>query len=133
VGGGGTDADLATLRGWLTGSDVPPGLAIDTDLRWTVLQALIANGRAEATEIEAELDRDRTASGERAAAQAHAMVPTAAAKEETWRQLTGQEVLANSTQRAMLLGFYHPAQGELTARQVSKFFSGGDTTWARRA
>jgi aminopeptidase N len=127
-----TDADLATLRGWLTGSEVPPGLAIDTDLRWTVLQALIANGRAEPAEIESELDRDRTASGERAAAQAHAMVPTAAAKEETWRRLTGAEILPNSLQRAMLLGFHHPAQLALTAPYVSRFFEVVDEVWATR-
>jgi aminopeptidase N len=127
-----TDADLATLRGWLTGSDVPPGLAIDTDLRWSVLQALIANGRAEPAEIEAELDRDRTASGERAAAQTHALVPTAAAKEETWRRLTGAEILPNSLQRALLLGFFHPAQLALTAPYVSRFFEVVDEVWATR-
>jgi aminopeptidase N len=127
-----TDADLATLRGWLTGSEVPPGLAIDTDLRWSVLQTLIANGRAEPAEIEAELDRDRTASGERAAAQAHALVPTAAAKEETWRRLTGAEILPNSLQRALLLGFFHPAQLELTAPYVSRFFEVVDEVWATR-
>ena len=127
-----TDADLATLRGWLTGTGVPPGLAIDTDLRWSVLQTLIANGRAEPAEIEAELDRDRTASGERAAAQAHALVPTAAAKEETWRRLTGSEILPNSLQRALLLGFFHPAQLELTAPYVSRFFEVVDEVWATR-
>jgi aminopeptidase N len=127
-----TDADLATLRGWLTGSEVPPGLAIDTDLRWSVLQTLIANGRAEPAEIEAELDRDRTASGERAAAQAHALVPTAAAKEETWRRLTGAEILPNSLQRALLLGFFHPAQLDLTAPYVSRFFEVVDEVWATR-
>ena len=58
------------LRGWLDGDGVPAGLAIDTELRWTLLHALVAAGAAGPTEIEAELDRDRTASGERAAAQA---------------------------------------------------------------
>ena len=56
---------------------MPAGLTIDTELRWTLLQSLVANGAAGADEIEAELDRDRTASGEREAAHAHALVPTA--------------------------------------------------------
>jgi aminopeptidase N len=127
-----TDADLAILRGWLTGTGVPPGLAVDTDLRWTILNALVALGKAEPAEIEAELDRDRTASGVRAAALARALVPTAAAKEETWRLLTGADVLANSMQRAMLYGFYHPAQLALTAPYVSRFFEVIDEIWATR-
>ena len=77
------------LRGWLDGDDVPAGLTIDTELRWALLQALVANGAAGAAEIEAELDRDRTASGEREAALARALVPTPEAKAETWRALTG--------------------------------------------
>jgi aminopeptidase N len=127
-----TDSDLATLRGWLNGTGVPSGLAVDTDLRWTILNTLVALGKAEPGEIEAELDRDRTASGDRAAAQARALIPTAAAKEEAWRLLTGQDVLTNSTQRSMLFGFFHPAQLELTAPYVSKFFDVIDEIWATR-
>jgi aminopeptidase N len=127
-----TDADLAVLRDWLDGTAVPQGLTIDTDLRWSLVNALIANGRADPAEIEAELDRDRTASGERAAAQAHALVPTPASKEETWRRLVGDERLPNSLQRSMLLGFYHPAQLALTAPYVSRFFEVVDEIWATR-
>ena len=127
-----TDADLAIVRDWLSGRNVPPGLTIDTDLRWSLLSALIACGKAEPGEIEAELERDRTVSGERAAAQANALVPTAAAKEETWRRLTGDEKLPNSLQRSLLFGFYHPAQLELTAPYVTRFFEVVDDVWATR-
>src|SRR6185369_16394440 len=109
-----TDDELAVARGWLDGEGIPAGLAIDTDLRWTLLSTLVAAGKAGPAEIQAELDRDRTASGERAAAQAQALVPTVEAKAETWRRLTGDEKLANSLQRALLLGFQHPSQLALT-------------------
>jgi aminopeptidase N len=127
-----SDADLTVLRNWINGVDVPAGLTIDTDLRWAVLNALVALGQSAPGEIEAELDRDRTASGERAAAQAHALVPTAASKAETWRRLTGEDVVPNSINRALLLGFWHSAQLELTAPYVTKFFDVVDEIWATR-
>jgi aminopeptidase N len=127
-----TDADLDLLKGWLDGVDVPAGLTIDTDLRWSVLSALVAAGVAAEREIEAELDRDRTASGERAAAQARALLPTPESKADTWRRLTGEEKLSNWLQRSLLLGFHHPSQLELTAPYVSKFFDVVDEIWATR-
>jgi aminopeptidase N len=125
--------DLATVRSWLDGTDVPEGLAIDTDLRWSLLSTLVAHGAADTAEIEAELDRDRTASGERAAATARTLVPTAEAKAEAWRQLTGDEELANWLQRSLLLGFYHSSQLALTEPYVPKFFDIVDEIWASRS
>jgi len=127
-----SDVDLAMLRGWLDGAGVPDGLAIDTELRWTLVEALVAAGKAGSDEIEAELDRDRTASGERAAAQAHALKPTPESKAETWRRLTGDEKLPNWLQRALLQGFQHPSHIELTAPYVPKFFDVVDEIWATR-
>ena len=127
-----SDADLAVLRGWLDGTGVPDGLAIDTELRWTLVEALVAAGKAGSDEIEAELDRDRTASGERAAAQAHALKPTPESKAETWRRLTGDEKLPNWLHRALLQGFQHPSHVELTAPYVPKFFDVVDEIWATR-
>jgi aminopeptidase N len=124
--------DLAVLRSWLSGADVPTGLAIDTDLRWSLLSTLVAHGAAEPGEIETELDRDRTASGERAAALARALVPTSESKAETWRRLTGDEKLPNWLQRALLQGFHHPSQLELTLAYREKFFDIVDEIWASR-
>jgi aminopeptidase N len=122
--------DLATLRGWLEGRDVPPGLAIDTELRWTLVSTLVSHGAAPPEEIETELDRDRTASGERAAAQARALVPTAEAKAETWRRLTTDGELPNWLQRSMLQGFHHHRQLELTQPYIGAFFEVVDQIWA---
>jgi aminopeptidase N len=125
-----TPADLATLRGWLDGEGVPEGLAIDTELRWTLLSALVANGAAGPAEIEAELDRDRTAGGEREAATAHSLVPTAESKAETWRRLTSGEKLPNWLLRSLLTGFQHSTQVELTAPYASKYFEVAAEVWA---
>jgi len=126
------DADLALLRAWLDGRDVPAGLAIDTELRWLLVQALVANGAAGPDEIEAELDRDRTAGGERQAALARALVPTPESKAETWRRLVTDHELPNWLARAMLQGFQHPAQVELTAPYAARYFEAVADVWAHR-
>ena len=120
------------LRGWLDGVEVTAGLTVDTELRWTVLQSLVANGAAGAAEVDAELARDRTASGEREAAYAHALVPTAENKAAVWAQLTGPEALPNWRNRALLQGFTHPAQVELVAPYREKYFATVGQVWASR-
>jgi aminopeptidase N len=125
-------ADLAALRGWLAGDAVPAGLPIDTELRWSVLQSLVANGAAGEAEIAAELATDRTASGEREAALARALIPTAANKAAVWQRLTGDGALPNWLHRSLLQGFQHPAQVELTAPYAPTFFAAVGPLWARR-
>ena len=124
--------DLATLRGWLNGGEVPAGLTVDTELRWTVLQALVANGAAGVEEVDAELAKDRTASGEREAAYAHALVASPENKAAVWAQLTGPEALPNWRHRALLQGFAHPAQVELMAPYRDKYFEAVGQVWATR-
>ncbi|BCB84620.1 aminopeptidase N [Phytohabitans suffuscus] len=125
-------ADLAVLRGWLDGAGVPEGLTIDTELRWSLVQSLTAKGGAGSDEIEAELARDRTASGEREAAYARALLPTPEAKAEVWRRLTGPEALPNWEHRSLLQGLQHPVQVELTAPYVEPYFATVRQVWDLR-
>jgi aminopeptidase N len=122
-------ADLDVLRGWLTGDGVPKSLAIDTELRWSLVSALVAEGAAGTEDIDAELDRDRTASGERSAATARALIPTPEAKAEAWRRLTAQTV--QNWLRALLLGFYHPSQLALTRPYMPAYFDAIGRFWAK--
>jgi aminopeptidase N len=126
------EEDLAVLRGWLAGEGVPAGLPIDTELRWSVLESLVAKGAAGAEEIDAELAGDRTASGEREAALARALLPTAANKADVWARLTGAEALPNWLHRSLLQGFQHPAQVELTAPYAERFFDSVGAVWGKR-
>ena len=73
-----------------TGSRVIEGLAIDTEMRWGLLAALVTGGAAGEPEITAELGRDDTASGRVHAALVRASVPTPEAKAEAWRQVVDQ-------------------------------------------
>jgi len=127
-----TEGDLAVLAGWLRGEGVPPGLKVGADLRWSVLQALVALGAAGPGEIEAELDRDRTTTGEREAAVARALVPTAESKAETWRRLISDDALPNWLQRALLYGFQHSTQVELTRPYAAEYFTVVADIWRRR-
>ncbi len=127
-----TPEHVAVLRGLLDGTDPVPGLAVDADLRWTLLQALVAVGAAGDAEIDAELERDPTASGQRRAATATALRPTAAAKAEAWRRATEDDELPNAINEAIIAGFHHPAQHELTAPYVQPYFAVIQDVWERR-
>jgi aminopeptidase N len=124
--------ELATLQGWLHGVDVPDGLRVEADLRWEILQSLVALGSASPEQIDAELDSDRTASGEREAALARALVPTVASKSETWRRLVSDHALPNWLQRSMLQGFQHSAQTDLIAPYAAEYFAVISDVWANR-
>jgi aminopeptidase N len=125
-------ADLAVLADWLRGQDVPPGLTVAGDLRWSILQSLVSGGAAGPDEIEAELDADRTASGERQAAVARALIPTAGSKAETWRRIVEDRHLPNWLLRSLLHGFQHASQVALTAPYVEPYFAAVDEFWATR-
>jgi aminopeptidase N len=124
---------VAVLRGLLDGSAPVPGLTVDTDLRWTLLSALVAVGAAGTDEIEAEQGRDPTAAGQRRAATARALRPTAAAKAEAWRLAVEDDELPNAINEAIIGGFFHPTQTELTAPYQEPYFAMIPDVWARRS
>ncbi|ASO19135.1 aminopeptidase N [Actinoalloteichus hoggarensis] len=128
-----TEEQLTVLRGWLDGSNPLPGLTVDTDLRWRLLLALVAHGAADTAEIEAELRRDATATGRRHAERARALRPTAEAKAEAWRRAVHDDELPNAVNEAIIHGFSHPAQRELLADYVQRYFAEVDDVWRRRS
>ncbi|MEU8245780.1 aminopeptidase N [Nonomuraea sp. NPDC048916] len=114
--------DLALLRGILDGSAVPEGLSVDTDLRWTLVHALVSGGELGEADIAAELERDPTATGERSAALCRAAVPTAEAKAAAWERIVGGE-LANHIARTTISGFQDPHHPELVEPYRKKYFA----------
>jgi aminopeptidase N len=128
-----SDEHVAVLRGLLDGSAPVPGLIVDTDLRWTLLCALVALGAAADEEIEAELDRDPTAAGQRRAATARALRPTPEAKAEAWRLAVEDDDVTNAVNEAIIGGFFHPTQTALTAPYQEPYFAVVADVWARRS
>jgi aminopeptidase N len=108
------------------------GLAVDTDARWAFLHGLVAIGAAGPDEIDAEAERDATATGIRRAATARALLPTAEAKELAWQRAFHDDEIPNAVHEALLLGFWHPAQRELTAGYVERYFAEIRPLWDRR-
>ncbi len=127
-----TAEHIAVLRGWLSDGSAPAGLAIDTDLRWTLLQRLLALGAADPSEIDAELTRDNTASGHRQAATARALVPTMEAKEEAFRAAVESDELPNALLTATVMGFASADARELHRAFLDRYFDAIPTVWADR-
>jgi aminopeptidase N len=123
---------LDRFKGWLLDVNVPKGLTVDTDLRWRLLHALVAHGVFGEAEIDAELQRDQTSTGQRQAERARALIPTAEAKERAWQRAVHDDSLPNAVQEAIIGGFSHPAQRHLLGGYVERYFAEIADVWARR-
>ncbi|HVE97416.1 MAG TPA: aminopeptidase N, partial [Pseudonocardiaceae bacterium] len=124
--------ELDALAGWLAGEGVPEGLAVDTDLRWRLLQALAAHGVRGEDEIAAEAKRDATATGQRQAERALALLPTPAAKERAWQRAMNDDELPNAITEAIIGGFNHYAQKQLISPYLDRYFAEIADVWDRR-
>ncbi|MDP9393855.1 MAG: aminopeptidase N [Actinomycetota bacterium] len=127
-----SDEHLDVVRGLLDGTTALDGLDIDTDLRWHLLHRLVATGRAGDADIEAELARDNTATGQRHAAAARAARPTPEAKEEAWAAVVERDDLPNALQTATIGGFGQVDQRELLRPFVDRYFDVIADVWAKR-
>ena len=123
---------LALLSGLLDGSVEVPGLTVDAELRWHLLYRLVVLGEAGDDAIEAELQRDPTAAGQRHAASAQAARPTPEAKAEAWRLAVEDESLPNAVQGAVIGGFWNAEQAPLLEDYVERYFDVIGDVWRNR-
>ncbi|WP_414601880.1 aminopeptidase N [Micrococcus sp.] len=126
------DAQLTALEDVVTRASELPGLDLTTDLRWELLTALVAAGRAGEAEIAAMEAEDPTATGALAAAQARAAVPTPEAKQAAWDRVISGE-LSNTTQRQVLLGFQRAHDPALLAPFADRYFEVIEQVWGSRS
>jgi aminopeptidase N len=68
----------------------------------------------------------------RRAATARALRPTPESKAETWQRAYTDESIPNAVHEAMVAGFWHPAQTELTRPYVERYFADIRDIWDRR-
>jgi aminopeptidase N len=132
LGAGRSAEHLDFVRELLDGAEQLDGLAIDTDLRWAMIRALVAQGRLDTAAIDAELERDPSSAGQRHAATARALIPTPEAKAEAWRLAVHDDALPNAMQKAVIAGFSYPTQGELVTPYVQRYFAEISDVWQRR-
>ena len=124
--------DVALLRGLLDGTQTLPGLAVDTDMRWTLLTGLVSVDAADDDEIDREQDRDDTANGRRSAALARAARPSAEAKQAAWASVVDSDELPNALQESVIIGFGKVHDVDLLRPFVDKYFAAIEGVWATR-
>ncbi|HXD61847.1 MAG TPA: aminopeptidase N [Lacisediminihabitans sp.] len=134
-----TPAHVTALQGLRDGSTTLPGLTIDTDLGWELLEGLVLNGAAGQTEIDAALAADNTANGQQAAARAAATIPTEEGKLAAFDSVVdpggdraGAE-LSNAIVRATTVGFQHTNDPAILGAVVDRYFSSLVGIWESRS
>ena len=132
IGNATTNAQLETVAALLDGTTTWPGIVVDTDLRWSMLQALVAAGDRGEVEIDAELESDNTATGKRQATMALASRPTRSAKDAAWDAVFNNIELPNTIIEATIGGFQDPDQPELMGAFVDRYFEQLPELWKKQ-
>ncbi|CAB4560639.1 MAG: aminopeptidase N [Actinobacteria bacterium] len=121
-----TPDQISNLREVLNGSI--KGLKLDTDLRWYLLIALTERGATTKSELEAELAKDNTTTGNIAFETALAAFPNSEAKAYAFNKVR-DESAATSIRSALVSGFQRPSQRHLLTPFVDLYFDNLITEW----
>lgn len=116
-------AQLDNVAGLLDGSVTLAGLTVDQDLRWELVASLVVGGRMGQEQIDAELERDNTSSGQNAAALATAAIPTAEAKAAAWESIVVKGEVSNAIQGSAVTGFTRVLDTALLEPYAEKYFA----------
>jgi aminopeptidase N len=128
-----TTAHIAALAGLRDGSAPLPGLEIDTDLGWEILEGLVRNGAAGQTEIDAALAADNTSNGQQAAARASATIPTVEGKSAAFHSLVDSDALPNAIVHNVTAGFQHVNDPSVLESFVAPYFAALNDIWTNRS
>ena len=121
-----SETALDELERLLDGSWEIDGLAVDQDLRWALVSALVRSGRFGAAEIDAELARDNTISGKEKAAGARASAPTAEAKADAWARIL-DPATPNETSSQMVASIFRFGQEEVIAPYLDAYLEAAES------
>ncbi len=125
-------AELAVLRDWYSGRNLPDGLRLEADLRWALLRGLVAGGEAGLAEIEAEADRDTSVGGKLHEAVSRAMVNTVEGKRAAWQMITEQADLPMENRLHAGYAYSGPLQIAVAPTHVADYLSILDVLWAEQ-
>ncbi|MCU1405697.1 MAG: pepN [Glaciihabitans sp.] len=128
-----TPAHAATLAQLRDGSLSLPGLTIDTDLSWELLEGLVLAGAAGADDIAAALSADNTANGQQAAARVSATIPTIDGKREAFASLADSDKLPNAIVRSVTVGYGHVNNPASLEPLVAPYFDVVERVWNERS
>ena len=128
-----TSEHFDTIAGLKDGSVSLPGLEIDTDLSWELLEGLVLGGLADEDDVAAALEADNTANGAQAAARARATVPTSEAKLAAFARLVDSDKEPNMIVRHTGLGFQHVNTPESLEAVADRYFESLTGIWESRS
>ena len=115
-----TQAQGAKIRELLDGK--LNGLTIDADLRWHLLICLVERGQAGVSEIDAELQRDNTLTGQLARERCLAAQPNLEAKEKAFKTATENFEISNWMRLSAIQGFARPLHRDFHAKFIDRYF-----------
>ncbi|MFM8234920.1 MAG: aminopeptidase N, partial [Actinomycetota bacterium] len=98
------------------------GLTIDADLRWHLLICLVERGLAGVSEIDAELQRDNTLTGQLARERCMAAIPNIEAKEQAFKTATENFEISNWMRLSAIQGFARPLHRDFHAKFIDRYF-----------
>jgi aminopeptidase N len=119
------------LSGLRDGSIKLPGLDIDTDLSWELLEGLVLVGQADEAQIAAALENDNTATGQQAAARTRATIP-GPGKAAALATALADGAIPNLVLRNMGMGFQHVNDPTDLAALVTPYFEALTRIWNER-
>jgi len=125
-----TSAAIDDVAAILSGKTVIDGLAVDQDLRWSLITSLARVGRFGEAEIAAELEADNTISGKEKAAAARATRPDADAKAVAWQAAMLDEATPNETARSIAVSFMQYGQESVLAPYLAKYLDAVGNAWS---
>jgi aminopeptidase N len=125
-----TEAQTANIRELLNGA--AQGLKVDADLRWYFLIALTERGATTKAELDAELARDNTTTGNLAFETCLAAMPNSEAKAYAFNKGLDADV-ATSVRTALVAGFQRPIQSTLLEPFVGLYFDNLISVWESRS
>lgn len=127
-----TGDQLERLRALLDGSLALDGLAVDVDLRWSLLTGLAAGGAVGRAELDEALAGDHTATGKESWTTAWAALPDPGVKEEVWKVVVATDGLPNAQQSAAIAGFTRSHDATLLVPFAPRYFAALEGLWAER-
>lgn len=126
-----TSEQYQELEDLYTGRSPLFGLAMDPEMKWTLLLALVRGSRAGEADIAELLAADPSMSGQQRAAEARASINDEQVREQAWNDVMFNQELANDTRWAIADGFWahDTAAPELYEKYVTKFFEEIAPAW----
>ena len=99
------------------------GLVVDADLRWHLLLSLVERGLSSRAEVDEELKRDNTLTGQLAHERCLAAFPELSAKEAAFTKATENFEITNWMRLSALQGFARPLHRDLHAKFIDRYFA----------